>query len=514
VISDTSSLLYKVFPHHKTWEGVFGELQEIVQERARDGVETQVYCGDFYPKMPGNKQVEQELRVRDGKKKKLGDGTPVSPLTPEEISGVSMTQLRGPTPNFHRLMATPGIKMLLLSAFSFRGIMETDMSCSELTTAEAFVDGVCRTAGPLSGDKVPIPVCERRTRNNVTQSVQRYQRDIGEGDVRAMWWASLYRDKWMQEVDGDGDGDDMASKTVLVDFNDSDEVVIFLLNMERFIYSKEDEFDIRVIVRVGGRPWRPGEDARDKSTLVDIGELWRCIHHYVGKILDTRNCIITFSLLLLLAGTDFVKSINSDGVISRASPFRGLGINSLLDTFLRNSAARFCLSRAIVNGNFEEIRGNPWLVAHTHLADDMQIVHFVAFAYSACSKYKECETETSIAVTDSEHFKVPTMEELRSYDSKIVESTRGRSTVRTAKHLATRTHCRLLNTQETLAVARRAFWGLDYWMNGYLTPNAQENHSSLSATSNLPRYGWITDSGTGRVTLSPKVCDIRQIGDV
>lgn len=511
VLSDTSSLLYKILRHGDTWEEVFEELQELVSSRAAAGVVAQLYLGDFYPHMPRNKEVEQELRILAASKRKHRDGrTPISPLTTEEINGVSFTEMRGPKPDVDRILMTRGVKMKLLSAFSFRGIMQTDMSCAMSEDAELIVDGIARSIHPLSGDKRPISVCERKTRNNVSEQVQQYQRDIGEGDIRAMWWVAKYWQKW-----ADDDDDDHERKTVLVDFNDSDEVLIFLLNMERFIGSNEHEFDIRIIVRVGGSPWNPYRDgdSSQKAKLIDIGELWKCVHRYVGRVRDTRNCIITFSLLLLLAGTDFVKSINSDGVISSASPFRNLGVSSLLSTFFDNTAARYCLSMAVVNDSYEQIRGNPWTLANTHIKDDMRIVHFIMFAYNSRPRYADCETSTVIEVTKRDQFKQPTMEELRSYEMEI-EQQKASSVKRTAKRMSSRKSPRLLTTPESLAVARRAFWVIDYWYNGYLTTGAQECHSKLSTMSNLSRFGWRIDSQTNRVLLASKVCDLREIGMV
>lgn len=508
-----------------TWEKFRDEAARFVKDLFKE-VNTVLLVADFWPYVPQCKAVEARMRGRSK------DGEPVTPFSDAEMREDSISRRDAGLPtDIDRALMTPKLKLLFTSEFAQAALGACVFPVNTKPYKSIIVDGALEHFDPLSA-VMPEPGVFMKQSCNGGELV-RWKRSlprIGEGDLRWVRWLSSFAS--IEEGGTYGRHDPSAPTTILLDVNDSDSLVVALLNMENFLV--EDEFNFRLFMHHGSRSrwcnylpsYRTTSEAREATQktgcMINVSRFWDIINEDFGvvsneypKALGVGNPHLVFCSLLLLGGSDYVKHVNGQtGVVLGSSPFRNMGPMKILDMFFDNPAAREDFSSQILVG---EQWSQPGQLehhrAHTHL-DEKRMLRFVKRFYAkGLQKYgiadprgKATESFERIqAAIYKKKVQAHDKKRTKGEDGKVTSTKPSSSSSRGGGDVVNLKKDRITTEDEGIAVLRRLFYQVEMMRNGWTALTERHTDLDVHTGSDLSLNGWRVDPKTGIVVAVAKV---------
>lgn len=534
VFHDISNLMRKDSSYCDTWH----DFILNIRKRCLNGflnANTLVYLCDSPMFVPQSKAIESMLRSKSSKQK---NGIPITKLSKTELEEECIVQRKNNLPDMKRLFITPGMKEWLTWIYADTLKNEINFPTSVNPVKTLIVDGVVESINPLhqpSGD--PPGTYIKRSSNNISFCSENLS--IGESDLR---WI-----RWIKRIcTGNsllwGKHDSTKDKPVFVlDINDSDALPIALINMVCFIDEATGEFPCELYMYAGvNGKWTdffvdpnntidlsciPGDDDDDddkkKETndkkkkkkkkagkMIDLIKFWNILIDEFGVKMGIQHPIETFCALILLGGSDYVKSINNAGVISTGAPFKGFGPHAIMTIFMNNERARQEFCTPINIPCWKNMIGQPMQAKHLYFSDEWSMLCLVKRYYQKLlNKHglSDCKGElidsfASIAEAKMKHHNGLQMAKQKKKKKKTQENI----IQQPVQLMELASQSGILTEHQARAIIRRILWNLDYFMNGG-TGNYNIESAVMINGDGVSVFGWLINRDKGCVELASRV---------
>jgi len=526
LVKDISHWLRKLCLGKSTNITTWNKLRDAIVRMCSDDLRivNTVHFGADNPEfVPYAKQVEasirQDTRERAAKvqeKKNLEYSKNYEPFTESELQAECFTERKHHLPDMNRAFSTPKVKDLLASNFSNVLLEHVPLDPSSSPVKTIIVDGVKERLDPL--ERVS---CEPKTfvkRSSVGPAQRLESVRIGESDLRWVRWLG----RW--GIDGDemwGRHDSSKPITIVLDLNDGDALPIALINLSSFVIVGED-FPFRLFIHHGQiSRWTSflplttdpkALEERKSGRMIDVIRLYEIVIAKLRGEFGLFYAVEIFCALLLMGGSDFVKSIGEEEKPSLSSPFKDFGPKSILEIFMKNEMARREFSSQIFIPSCVASMGKPQMERKVVFLNESLMLGLVKRFYQKKLK--------AFGLADELSERHETFERIREADFKRLAMKSKSNEITTIQAVPTkssgfvkkqkkivpsRVPSPLLLEHEAIATMRRLLWNLYYimtgWTGNYILGCSTQRH----AATGLSLYGFEYDPNTKKIRLSRKV---------
>lgn len=514
-------------------KATYQEVQDSVQRRLTANLtnaNTWLACGDSYGYIPQSKRIEEDIRAKQkmrAERKKVLEGkrdAAPTPYSKPDFAKRCFTVRDGALPNMERLYITPGKKEWISKVYADMIVKAFDVPENIRPIKTVIIDGVLVTVDPLvePDGRPPATYIKRNTdKSLVLNPVERMP--IGESDLRWIRW--INRICRSEDYEFGLEKDDNRKRPVIVlDMNDSDILIIALMHMICFTDAETGRPLCELYMHYGkkarwydylNRTSRMTDEEPPKSTMININRLFCAIHKEFGSEgLGVTNPIEVFCALVLLAGDDFVKSIDDYGNISSAAPFKDFGPSNIFRLFRTNKFAREEFSMPIsLMHEWEEMLGNPMVKKGLQFNNEFSMLGIVKRFYQGRLKgitIKDPYGKTGERKIEPgnneflESFQILKLAEQKRLD-RLNKKDRDEANSKGARHdFKERLMTGFPSEHQAIAVIRRIFWRLDYIWNGG-TGNYDHGCDVRLDERGFSLYGWRPDVTGKKVRLASVV---------
>lgn len=501
LVQDISHLLRTHTCGVSSWEGfrtrVVKDADDLLQQ-----VHTLLFCADNNRYVPPAKQVEGHKRSQ-----RKRNGLPLEPLSDGELKQECITSRQAGLPDMDRALITPRLKEFfpaLYADFVLGGVV-LDPTSEYVKTL--VLDGVADELDPMQHLEYHPKTFEKRTKMGVSETERV---EIGESDLRWVRWLHRFANEGEESWGRWSDG----KMCIVLNMNDGDVLPIALLNLCSFL-PQEADFPFRLYVHHGSvSKWYDylpntvnpdGLKRRGAHRMVDVIRLWELVIAQFGGEYHLDHAIEVFCALVLTAGSDYVKSVNSAGVVGTGAPFKGIAFSELLKTFMQNERARMEFGLQLRVPTCLVQAGNPKLQKAMQFHDERVMLGLLKRIYQQKFRAYLLPPDGDVCESFEAIRKADNRKRAEDAKKKHEESTQMLPNKRQRTVPVQTGPSDILTETESLAVVRRIFWNMDYWLRGWTGRYDWRMCLECDKTTRVSRWGYLWDPEDGRVKLASRV---------